>query len=80
MPDQHLIARCERASKSLGQINGAVLTTGTADRDRQIIAVVARVIGEPARDEVLDIGVHSLDFGSCFEELYDSRLFARQRS
>ena len=60
---QHLVARRERAREPLDEIDRAMPAAGAADRDGQVVAVVARVVGQPARDEVVDVAVHPLDFG-----------------
>ena len=65
---QHLVARRERAREPLDEIDRAVPAAGAADRDRQVVAVVARVVGQPARDEAVDVPVHPLDVGHRFEE------------
>ena len=48
-----------------------------ADRDGQVVAVVARVVGQPARDEVVDVAVHALDFGIALEEVDDGGVACR---
>ena len=62
MASEHLVAVHERAREALGQIDGTMLASSAADRDGEVIAIVARVIGQPAGDEMMDVGVHPLDF------------------
>ena len=78
--EQHLVARLERARQALGKIDRTVAAAGAADRDRQVVAVVARIVGQPARDEVVDVGVHALDFGNRLEEFDHRRIAAGQRA
>lgn len=58
VPHQHLLLRVEMLCQVLGEIHRPVLPTGTTDGDRQIAAVVGHETGQPARDEVTDVGVH----------------------
>jgi len=39
-----------------------VAAARAADRDGQVVPVVARIVGQPARDEVVDVAVHALGF------------------
>ena len=75
----HLVARRERAREALDEVDRAVPAAGAADRDGQVVAVVARVVGQPARDEVVDVAVHALDLGDGLEERHDRRVLAGQR-
>src|SRR5664279_1425349 len=64
---QHLIAVPERARQPLDEIDRAMLASRAADGDGQVIAVVARVLGQPGGDEMMDVGVHALDFRLSLE-------------
>src|SRR5438309_1890937 len=74
---QDLVAPYKRLRKALDEIDRAMLSTRTADRYRQVIAIVARVIGKPAGDEMIDVAVHALDFGMALEIGDDGGILAR---
>src|SRR5437879_692166 len=67
MASQHLIARPERLCEPLRQVHRAMLSAGAAESDGQIVPVVARVIGKPARNKMINVGVHALDLGMALE-------------
>ena len=71
MTHEHLIRGTERFREPLDEIHGPMSSTGAADRDGEVIAIVARVIGQPAGDERIDVRVHALDLGHRFQELHD---------
>ena len=79
MPDEHLVARREVPGEPFDQIDRPMLTARAANRDRQIVAVVARVVGQPARDEVIDIAIHAVDFWNRLEKGDDGGVLAGQR-
>ena len=70
-----MIARREGSRESFRQIYRAMLTAGAADRDSQVVAVVARVVRKPAGDEVIDVAVHTLDFRNGLEEFDHGGVF-----
>ena len=74
-----MIARREGSRESFRQIYRAMLTAGAADRDSQVVAVVARVVRKPAGDEVIDVAVHTLDFRNGLEEFDDGGVFPCER-
>ena len=53
--------------------------TGAADRDGQVVAVVARIGGKPTGDEMIDVPIHPLDFGKRREEPDDRFVAASER-
>src|SRR5215468_12078382 len=67
MANQHLVARAEGLRQPLGQIHGTVLAAGASDRNGEIVAIVARIVRQPARDEVVDVAVHPLHLGQSLE-------------
>src|SRR5512137_138489 len=60
---QYLVPWRERLRQPLDEVDRAVASAGAADRHGEVVAIVARVVGQPAGDEVVDVAVHSLDFG-----------------
>ena len=66
VPCLDLVTRRERAREAFDEIYRAMASAGAPDRDGQIIAIVARIVGQPARHEVVDIPVHAVDFGQLF--------------
>ena len=55
-----------------------MLATGAADRHGQVVPVVARIVGQPARHEMIDVGIHALDFGKLLEVGDDLRIATAQ--
>src|SRR2546422_7658087 len=78
VPYQHRVARRERAGEALRKIDGPMLAPGAADRHRQIVAVVAYVVRQPACDEMVDVRVHALHFGDRLEKLHDVGILAAE--
>src|SRR5690349_5796415 len=54
VPHEDLVSRTERPREPLHQVDRSMTATRATDGDGQVIAVVARVIGQPAADEVVD--------------------------
>src|SRR5574343_1779787 len=78
--DQYPGALGEFPGQPFGDVNRAVLTAGAADGDRQGVAIVADVAGQPGGDEAGDIVAHVTNFLLGFEEGDDRLILAGQRA
>jgi len=79
MPVQHLVPAGEGSGQPFGQINRPMLSTGTADRHRQVVTVVACIVGQPARHEVVDVPVHALNLRLALQVGHDHRIATIER-
>jgi len=69
MSQQHLLLRSEMLCQLLGEIDRAVLSAGAADGDGEVAAVVCDEAGQPACDEVVDVGEHLLREGGVIQKV-----------
>src|ERR1700694_1583036 len=79
MARQHLVLAAESLCKALDEVDRAVLSACAADRDGKVIAVVACVVGKPARDKVMDVGVHTFDVRVTLEVSDNRGVFPGER-
>src|SRR6058998_509975 len=67
MARKYLVASGKRFRQAFHQIDRSVLATRATDCHRQIVAVVARVVGKPIGEEAIDVGVHPVDLGVALQ-------------
>src|SRR5262245_10410708 len=71
---EHLVAgvnvcvlRTEGLGEAFDEINGAMLTAGATNGDREIAAIGARELGNPVLEEADDVGKHAGDDRMAFQ-------------